>query len=66
MARNGETTVEKKQLSYDDKLDILIQALTELTEKVDNVSEQNDELAEKLSNLTASGSGFSEDEYGES
>lgn len=63
MASNGETTVEKKHLTYDDKLDILIQGLAELTEKVETLAEQNDELAEKLSNLTASGSGFSEDEY---
>ena len=60
MARNEET---EKKLTYNDKLDILIQSLTELTEKVDALSEQNYELAEKLSNLTGSGSGFSEDEY---
>ena len=57
----GEPTVKK--LSYDDKLDILIQSITELIEKVDVLSEQNDELAEKLANLTVSGSGFELDEF---
>lgn len=61
MNHTGEPTVKK--LSYDDKLDILIQSIVELTEKVDVLSEQNDELAEKLANLTVSGSGFELDEF---
>lgn len=63
MTRNGESTVEQKQLSYNDKLDILIQGVTELTEKVEALAEQNAELAEKLANLTVSGNGFEIDEY---
>lgn len=58
MSKNGAAAVEKAQLSYDDKLDILIQALSDLTEKVETLVEQNDELVEKLSNITASGPGF--------
>lgn len=66
MSHNGETTVEQKHLSYNEKLDVLIAGLAELSEKVDGLVEQYDEVMEKLSNLTASGSGFSEDEFGES
>lgn len=62
-SRNGATAVEDKHLTYDDKLDILIQGVAELTEKVDTLTEQNEELAEKLANITASGAGFEIDEY---
>jgi len=58
MASNGETTVENKGLTYAEKLDIIITALTELTEKTDAISEKQDELVEKLSNLNTNGSGF--------
>lgn len=64
MSKNGATAVEKANLSYDDKLDILIQALSELHEKVEELIEQNDELVEKLSNITASGPGFDVEDFG--
>lgn len=65
MSKNGETTIETANLSYDDKFDILIQAVAELTDKVDGLVTQNEELVEKLNNLTVSGSGFAVDEFDE-
>lgn len=58
MSKNGAAAVEKKDLSYDEKLDVLLSGLVELHEKVETLIEQNDELVEKLSNITASGPGF--------
>lgn len=53
---NGEQEVKVNELSVDVKLDVILEALTELTEKIE-------ELTERVNNLNVSGDGFSEDDY---
>lgn len=49
----------------DDKLDVLIQVVEDLVEKVETLTAQYDELLEKLANITTSGSGFRVDDFEE-
>lgn len=59
MTWNGETS--EKQLTYAEKLDVIITALTEIVEKQDLLLEKQEELEEKVNNLSLSGDGFQDD-----
>lgn len=63
---NGLTKAEARKLSYDEKLDLLADALNLLNEQVTTLIEGQEEILEKLSNFrTPSGSGYRElDVYG--
>lgn len=59
MTRNAETS--EKQLTYAEKLDVIITTLTEIVEKQDLLLEKQEELEEKVNNLSLSGDGFQDD-----
>lgn len=63
MATNGESKIKLRDLTFTDKLDILIEALAELSDKVDELIEGQAELGEKVGNLTLEGDGFQVDRY---
>lgn len=56
----------KKELTVEEKLDLILATLVQLTNDVEALQTQQEEIVEKLVNLTISGTGFDVDEYGES
>lgn len=63
MPKNGASTVEKNQLTTDEKLDVLIAGLTELVEKFETFAEV---VEEKFDNLNLNNPGYGVDEFGDS
>lgn len=60
MSRNGQTS---KELTVEEKIDLVLATLTKLAEDVEALQTQQEEIVEKLVNLTISGSGFDIDEF---
>lgn len=69
MSNNGKGEITAKMLSDSEKIDVLLDAVSELSEKVDAGNEKKDriielqeEIIEKLDNVSRPGTGFSEEE----
>lgn len=55
---NGETSLIVEEVGFSTKLDVIISALSDLTERVEELKVQQEELVEKISNLSLSGVDF--------
>ena len=53
--RNGEANVTPEDLDPDTKLNILIEAIVKIQEQQDEILVQNQEIIEKLSNISLPG-----------
>lgn len=60
---NGEKEIKFSDLSQDDKLQVLLDALLEITERFETLSETLQETNEKLSNIDLPGRNYSVDRY---
>lgn len=55
---NGGTEIVPKSLTTEEKLDVLLTAVVELTGTMEDLKAQNEEIIEKLANLSLDGDGF--------
>lgn len=61
---SGTTTkFDAKTLSTDEKLDVIIQALVEISGQLEDHDEMFGEIVEKISNLTLDNEGFGVDKF---
>lgn len=58
MATNGSTKIEAKDITERALIEILLEAVQQLTEKVEELTEQQIELVEKVANISTPGGDY--------
>lgn len=63
MSKNGEKEPKFEELSVEDKLGVVFEMLQEVTGKLDDMAEKQEELIEKISEMNEVGAGYSYNRY---